>query len=116
MKLLVVGSRGIAEFPLEEYVPKETEWIISGGANGVDTLAEKYADEHKLSKLILRPKYDRYGKAAPLKRNEEMVELCDEVLVVWDGVSRGTKYTIDYTKRKNKPLRVVIFENGADKL
>lgn len=28
--------------------------IISGGAAGVDTLAEKYADEHKLSKYIIK--------------------------------------------------------------
>ncbi|MBE6662786.1 MAG: DUF2493 domain-containing protein [Ruminococcaceae bacterium] len=111
MKLLIVGSRGIEDFSLGDYIPKEVEWIISGGASGVDALAEQYADEHKLSKLILRPQYDRYGRAAPLKRNKEMVELCDEVLVIWDGVSHGTKYTIECAKRKNKPLRVVIVEN-----
>ena len=112
MKLLIVGSRGIDGISLEEYVPEGVEWIISGGAGGVDTLAEKYADKHKLSKLILRPKYEKYGKGAPLKRNEEMVELCDEVLVIWDGVSRGTNYTIDFAQKKNKPTRVVILEKN----
>ena len=111
MKLLIVGSRGITNVSLEEYIPREAEWIISGGAGGVDTLAEKYADEHRISKLILRPKYEKYGKAAPLKRNEEMVDLCDEVLVIWDGTSRGTKHTIEYAKKKNKPLRTVIWKN-----
>ena len=114
MKLLIVGSRGIEDFSLEEYIPKETEWIISGGAGGVDTLAEKYADEHRISKLILRPRYDRYGKAAPLKRNEEMVDLCDEALVIWDGASRGTKHTIDFAKAKNKPLRIVLVEKSEN--
>ena len=111
MKLLVVGSRGITDFCLDKYIPKDVECIISGG---VDTLAEKYADAHRLSKLILRPQYARYGKAAPLKRNEQMVELCDEVLVIWDGTSRGTKHTIDLAKAKNKPLRVVLVEKSAN--
>ena len=40
----------------------------------IRALAEEYADTRRLSKLILRPAYARYGKAAPLKRNEEMVD------------------------------------------
>ena len=110
MKLLIVGSRGITDFCLDKYIPKDVECIISGGAGGVDTLAEKYADAHRLSKLILRPQYTRYGKAAPLMQNEQMVELCDEVLVIWDGASHGTKHTIDLAKAKNKPLRVVLWK------
>lgn len=107
MKVLIVGSRSIEDIDLSEYVPSETELIISGGAKGVDTVAEKYADEHKISKLILRPQYDLYRKAAPLKRNEMMVDLADAVIVVWDGVSRGARYTAEYAKRKNKPVTVV---------
>ena len=108
MKLLIAGSRGIENFDLSDYIPDETELIISGGANGIDKLAEKYADKNKLSKLILRPRYHLYGKAAPIKRNESMVDLCDCVLVIWDGISRGTKYTIDYAKKKNKPTNIVM--------
>jgi len=105
MKLLIVGSRGIESFNLASYVPKETDLIISGGAGGVDTLAERYADEKRISKLILRPRYERYGRAAPLKRNEEMVELADEVLVIWDGRSRGALYRRICEKEKQKAHR-----------
>ena len=108
MKLLIVGSRSVKEFDLSKYIPPQTELIISGGASGVDSIAEKYADEHKISKLILRPRYDMYGRCAPLKRNESMVDVADTVLVVWDGISRGTKYTIDYAKRKNKTIKVIL--------
>ena len=107
MKLFIAGSRSITDFDLSEYVPPEVELIISGGAKGVDALAEAYADRHKISKLILRPQYQRYGRAAPLKRNEKMVELADAVLVVWDGRSRGAKYTIESAKKQNKPLTVL---------
>ena len=107
MKLLIVGSRSIKDFNLDPYVPLDTDLIISGGANGIDTLAERYADLHKISKLILRPNYGLYGKRAPLLRNEEMVKTADVVLVVWDGKSRGTKYTEQYARRLNKPVLLI---------
>ncbi len=110
MKLLIAGSRSIGEFDLSPYVPEDTDLIIVGGAKGIDAVAENYADKHKLSKLILRPKYNLYRKAAPLKRNKEMVDICDEALIVWDGKSRGTKYTIDYAKKTGKNVNV-IFSN-----
>ena len=50
MKLLVVGSRSITDFDLSPHIPPEVDTIISGGAGGVDTLAEEYADRHRLSK------------------------------------------------------------------
>ena len=102
MKLLIAGSRSISDFDLTEYIPDDTELIISGGAKGVDTIAEKYADKHKISKLILYPNYCLYGRAAPIKRNEIMVDLADSVLVIWDGKSKGAMYTAEYAKKKGK--------------
>ncbi len=99
MKLLIAGSRGIVDFDLSDYIPDGVELIISGGARGVDTLAERYADKHNISKLILRPNYKRYGKGAPLKRNEQMVDLADRVIIIWDGRSRGSAKTIEYAKK-----------------
>ncbi len=107
MKLLIVGSRSIKEYDLEKYIPDETTMIITGGAEGIDTLAEKYADQKHLSKLILRPQYKLYGKAAPLKRNEKMIELCDMVLIVWDGRSRGTKYTLNCAEKIGKKVILI---------
>ena len=110
MKVLVAGSRSITEFDLSLYIPSETEWIISGGAKGVDTLAEQYADQHHISKMIMRPRYDLYGKAAPIKRNQEMVNMADMVLIVWDGKSKGTKATEQYAVKIQKRVVVVMCE------
>ncbi len=110
MKLLIIGSRMITDFDLTEHIPGDTELIISGGAKGIDTLAEKYADEHGIEKLIFYPKYELYGRAAPLKRNEEMVDIADVVLAVWHGDSRGTKYTLNYAKKKNKKIIEIIVD------
>ena len=106
MKLLIVGSRSIESFSLEDYIPEDTDMIISGGACGIDSLAEQYADLHRLSKYILRPRYDLYGRAAPIKRNEQMVDLADAVLVIWDGHSKGAQSTVKYTEKRTSPSRL----------
>ena len=107
MKLLIAGSRGITEYDLAPYISADTDLIISGAAKGVDTIADQYADSKRISKLILRPRYDLYRRAAPIKRNERMVELCDSVFIIWDGKSKGTKRTIDYAAKFGKPVRVI---------
>ena len=107
MKILIAGSRSIEEFDLSPHIPIETELIISGGAREIDSVAEKYADQHSISKLILRPDYRCYGQGAPIKRNEKMVEIADLVLVIWDGVSRGAKYTAEYARKKGKQVVLI---------
>ena len=110
MKLLIAGSRTITDFDLSSYIPENTTLIISGGAKGIDSLAEKYADEHGIEKLIIRPEYEKYGRAAPVKRNEKMVETADEVLAIWDGRSNGTKYTLDHARKKGKKITEIVIE------
>ncbi len=108
MKLLIIGSRSITDIDISTYVPPNVDTVISGGASGIDSLAEQYADIHRLSKYIVRPRYDIYGRAAPIKRNEQMVDMADAALVVWDGQSKGTHRTIKYIKKQNKALTLVI--------
>ena len=107
MKLLIAGSRGIGDYDFAPYIPDGTDTIISGGAFGIDPAAERFADAHGLKKIIIRPEYQLYGRRAPLLRNETMVDMADAVLIVWDGVSRGTKYTLDYAKKQNKPILLI---------
>ena len=109
MKLLIVGSRSITDFDLSPYISEDVDMIVSGGADGIDSLAEEYADTHRISKYIMRPRYDLYGRTAPLKRNEQMVDVADAVLIVWDGRSKGTQYTLKYAKKKNKRITLVQF-------
>ena len=113
MKWLVVGSRSITHFDLSPYIPLDVDVLITGGAKGVDTLAEAYADMHKLSKIVLRPQYHRYGRGAPIQRNKAMVDLADCILVIWDGNSKGSQTVVDYAHRTQKEVTVICV--SADK-
>jgi predicted Rossmann fold nucleotide-binding protein DprA/Smf involved in DNA uptake len=84
--------------------------IITGGAKGVDQIAEQYAKERGIEVKIIRPQYDLYG--APLVRNKWIVNECDFILAFWDGKSRGAKFTIDYARKQNK--KVEVFEKERE--
>lgn len=104
MKTAVIGSRNLSINILEDYLPQGTDEIISGGAKGIDKCAEAFAKRHNIKITVIRPDYKRYGRAAPLKRNDEIVALADVVLAIWDGNSRGTEYVINKCKELGKPL------------
>lgn len=106
MKVAIVGSRNLVDVEIEKYLPKNITEIITGGASGIDTLAENYADLHEIPKTIIKPNYKKYGRKAPLIRNKTIVELADKVIAIWDGKSTGTLFTINYAKRLGKDVEV----------
>ena len=107
MKLAIIGSRSITSLDISKYLPQNINCIISGGAIGVDNLAEQYADTHNIPKLILKPDYKRYGLKAPLIRNKLIIDACDTIVAFWDGKSKGTIHAVDYAKSQNK--KVVLY-------
>jgi predicted Rossmann fold nucleotide-binding protein DprA/Smf involved in DNA uptake len=109
VKIAVVGSRTL-NINISDYLPSDATGLVSGGAKGIDTLAEAWADSMNIPKLIIKPEYHKYGKAAPIKRNETIVAFSDIIIAIWDGKSRGTKYVIEYAKRLGKPIKVYIIE------
>ena len=110
MKVAIVGSRGLALQDFNPYLPDETTEIVSGGAKGIDQCAACYAKTHGLTLTEFKPDYPRYGKAAPLKRNLEIVNNADYVLIFWDGASRGSRFVADACEKSGKPYRVLRME------
>ncbi len=115
MRVAVVGSRGLDErcySILCEHVPVGCSEIISGGAMGVDTLAERYAADCKLKMTVIKPNYQLYDKTAPLVRNGVIVKEADYVLILWDGVSRGTLHVIMHCMKIGKPYKLLLIRDG----
>lgn len=111
IKLAVVGSRTFNDYELlkKSLQTFDIKQIISGGAKGADFLAKKYAQENNISIREFMPDWDRFGKAAGYKRNEQIVQACDELVAFWDGSSKGTKHDIDLAEKMNKPLYIIKF-------
>ncbi len=108
MRVAVVGSRSLTVSSLEAYLPPDTVEIISGGAKGVDLSAKAHALRQGLAYTEIRSDYVRYGRAAPIRRNDLIVDQADFVLIFWDGVSAGTKYVIRRCEELSKPHRVCL--------
>lgn len=96
--VVISGSRSIKDLNLDNYLnPSEIGEIVTGGAVGVDSIADKWAEAHKIEHINYLPQYKVYGpKYAPIKRDEEMVAFSDKLIAFWDGKSKGTKATIQF--------------------
>ena len=119
MRVAIVGSRNIAFDQMKEkayallcrYIPANVTEIVSGGAIGIDSLAEIYARQNGLPIKIFKPDYARYGKRAPLVRNDEIVGYAQYVLAIWDGSSHGTAYTVATCIQKGIPVKVITMDD-----
>ena len=114
MKYGVVGNRngwmiGFVLQKLRELNISASDTIISGGADGVDSMAQTYA---KLMGCTLVIHYPDPKLSSPYRyfaRNKDIAEECD-VLVAFDKGSSGgsgTLNTINHAKKLNK--KVVLY-------
>lgn len=117
-RLLVCGSRTITDKNWI-YSQIESYWyehlacysdpiMIEGAARGVDLIAKSYAVENNWG-IEEYPADWSIGKQAGILRNIKMYKNTDEVLVLWDGNSRGTKHTIELCEKGNKPYTIIIY-------
>jgi len=124
IRLAVVGSRTITDFNivadyLDDLIFKTNKisavgLIISGGARGIDRLAERYADERGIKKKVIKPDWNTYGKRAGYLRNIEIVKNASMVVAIWDGKSKGTKHTIDIAEREGKEVIIFKYVGGSN--
>ena len=109
MRIAIVGSRGYDSLELvRQYVrslPKDTV-VVSGGAHGVDNTAADTAVACHLETIVYLPDWKTFGKSAGFKRNSQIVNDCDLLVAFWDGVSRGTKDSMDKAAAAGIPVVV----------
>ena len=109
MKVAIVGSRSADASIMPtilKQLPSDTTEIVSGGAVGVDALAEEVAHALSLPLRVFEPDYKTFGKTAPLWRNRQIIDYADLVLAFWDGQSRGTAFVVAECVKCGKPVRV----------
>lgn len=80
---IIVKER--CEYFLQSKMKTHNVIIVSGHASGADSLGEKFAEDHGLQCELHSADWERYGRAAGPKRNEEMAEVADALIAFWDG-------------------------------
>jgi len=116
---LVVGSRTFNDYTLFSakmdgilQTKKDKRIIIvSGGADGTDSMAERYAEEKGYKLYVINADWDR-GNRAGFDRNEIMHQFIAEhedrgCIAFWDGKSKGTQHSFGLAKKYNNQMRLV---------
>lgn len=128
-RVAVIGSRDFNNYiQMKDVLDKlrlvvDIVSIVSGGAKGADSLAERYADENGITKTIFEAawsdlshpdalvKPNKFGKLydarAGFRRNKTIVENADVVIAFHHDNSPGTRDSINYARSLNKPIKVI---------
>jgi len=118
MKTIIAGSRNIVDPYMLEYVVNLCDWeiteVVCGMAKGVDTLGQRWAGKKDIPVKKFPANWDKYGKAAGMRRNQEMADYADALIAVWDGESKGTQNMIKIAR--NKGLMVLVYCTNLGKI
>lgn len=89
---------------------RNSTWV-HGGAIGFDSLIQSAIEHYNIKYKIIKPDYKKYGKKAPLIRNNEIVNLSDILYVYYEYTNKGgTYYTIN--KAKEKGIKIFNIYDG----
>lgn len=122
MKLAIIGSRSFNNYDLFyktllRFFTDEDGWlfkeVISGGAEGADTLAKEQFENNPCVKYTeLKPDFIKYplnlhGFRAYAERDKQIAATCDIMLAFWDGISPGTKLSLEFAQEFKKPTIII---------
>lgn len=110
-RLAIVGSTSLAGNPqavfevmraITEHDPIE---VISGGAVGIDTMAEREAEERGIPTRIFRPERRQWAGPGGFKeRNARIATACDHLVRIYDPDSGtyGSGWTADLAEKQGR--------------
>lgn len=109
-----VSDRGISYGTFSSVDDDERE-IVSGGAYGTDHAGEIIARmmmlEENVKLTVFNADWKTHGKSAGMIRNREMADYADELLLVWDGKSAGSRNMKEEMVKRGKPVHELVIED-----
>ena len=120
MRVCIIGSRSLDKaeivMPIIDKFFKEhtkkPQVIVSGGAKGVDTFSQLYAEHNGLDFIQILPYHlldptVNFNSKYFFVRTKQMISNADKVLAIWDTKSKGTEYGIKLAQKLDIPVMVV---------
>ncbi len=121
MKLAIVGSTSLANHPeawriirkiIHQHRPTE---VVSGGAEGIDSMAARVADDLAIPKRIFRPErpvWDGGDYIGFKQRNLQIATYCDVLvrIVARNSTTYGSGWTRDQAVKLGKKTEEYIIE------
>jgi len=116
MKLIIAGGRNFTDYKklketCDDFLQNQTNIEIVSGAyyKGADKLGEQYAKEkgYKLTKFPAN--WNKFGKSAGPKRNQQMANYADALIAFWDGKSKGTKDMIELANKRKLNVLILYY-------
>ena len=114
MKIIIAGSRNliVSDIMLNELIIRfcntQITEVVCCHAYGIDGCGLDYAKKRNIKVANFPANWDKYGKAAGPLRNEEMAKYSDELLLIWDGNSKGSRNMRNNMLKLKKPIYEVI--------
>jgi hypothetical protein len=107
MKVIIAGSRWI----YDSVIVAESMWrcgfpidtVVSGCANGIDSLGIAWAEERAIP-VERFPYPSGSGIFGGPMRNKKMAMYADALVLIWDGVSRGSADMLRQAVKHNLPI------------
>jgi hypothetical protein len=111
MKLIIAGSRTFTDYQMLCQVLAQDKsritQVLTGGARGAEQLGYRWAWTHAVKHQCFRADWERFGKAAGVRRNHQMAQAGDVLVVFGDGPSPGTAHLIQCMRALGKPVIVI---------
>ena len=77
--------------------------LVHGGGPGVEKIAASWAERNGVHQIVCKPDWDRHGRAAPFRRNEELLNLLPKGVIAFPG-SGITENLVDRARQLGIPV------------
>ncbi len=85
--------------------------LLHGGASkGAEYIASRWADNRQIPQIVFKPDWTRFGKAAPFKRNDQLIDAMPAGLIVFPG---GGVVQNLADKARMRGIRVWLVDDGG---
>ncbi|MDE0050570.1 MAG: DUF2493 domain-containing protein [Rhodospirillales bacterium] len=77
--------------------------LVHGGGPGVEKIAAQWADRNDVHQVVCKPDWNRHGRAAPFRRNDELLNLLPAGVIAFPG-SGITDNLVDRARQLGIPV------------